>query len=382
MNNPNSHERWLATWASAMRAPGGLIPRPFEAGFENQSIRQVIHTTLGGSAVRIRLSNLCGPNPLCFESVYVGPVEGGAQLVAGSNRQISFGGVPEITVPVGANVLSDPIELTLGVDQELAISLFLRAATGPPTFGGAGAMSYVAPDNQSTDEAGSGFELARLGDFVGNVGYFLTGIDVLASDSHTAVLAALGDSITAQGWPFHLAHRIQAARPERPLAVINLGIGGNRILSPGLGEAALARFDRDVLARNGVKALVFFEGVNDIGFDAQENKLSAADLIAGHQQVVSRARAAGLTVFGGTITPFKGARYWTPEGETKRHLVNDWILKSRQYDGVIDFAEALAAPPDAESLLPAYDSGDHLHPSEAGQRQLAAAFDLALLESL
>jgi lysophospholipase L1-like esterase len=194
-----------------------------------------------------------------------------------------------------------------------------------------------------------------------------------------------------------LASRVLAAFPKRPFATLNLGVAGNRVLDFGSdpmlgsnpaipGQSALARFDRDVVSRDGVRGLIFFEGINDIGFDTQTNQMKAADLIFGHQQVAVRGHAAGLKVFGATLLPFKDARtprgtnYWSEAGEAKRQALNEWIAKSGAYDGVIDFAAALADPMDPLALRPEYDSGDHLHPSEAGQRALAEAVDLRLLD--
>jgi lysophospholipase L1-like esterase len=254
----------------------------------------------------------------------------------------------------------------------------------------------VAQGDHAADEDGSAFEAARMETGAG-VGYFIASIEVLAADGVRGAIACLGDSITAQGWPFHLASRVLAAFTERPFATLNLGIAGNRILGfgssavPGpnpivFGQSALARFERDIVARCDVRGLIFFEGINDIGFDAEAGELSTADLIFGHQQVIARGHASGLKVFGATLLPFRGARtprgtnYWTEAGEAKRQALNDWVMKSGAYDGVIDFAAAVADPADALSLRPQFDSGDHLHPSEAGQRALAEAVDLSLLD--
>jgi len=379
---------WVAAWGAAMSGPSPLplpFTRPFADGFKHQTVRHVVRATLGGSAVRVRLSNLFGAARLQVDATCVGLSQRGPGLRPGSGRALSFGGEKSVRIAAGEEVTSDAVDVPVGAGDALTVSLFFEGASGAPTFGGAGGASFVAAGDLSDAEGEAGFAPTDDGLFPGSLVYFLTGVDVLASADVRGAVVALGDSITAGGWPGYLADRLLAAQQQRSLAVLNVGIGGNRILSSGMGESALERFDRDVLARPGARAVIFLEGTNDIGFDAmgfvgQANRLGAADLIAGHDQVIDRAHAAGLKVFGGTMAPFKGASYWTPEGETKRQAVNDWIRSSSRYDGVIDFAVALADPADPLALRPEYDSGDHLHPNEAGQRRLAEAVDLRLFD--
>jgi lysophospholipase L1-like esterase len=373
-----------------------MVQRPFEKGFEDQTLRQQLRLTVGGSALRVRISNLYGAERLRIESLRAGLAAEDGCVVRGSSRPVTFGGRAGVVIPTAAEVLSDRVDLPAAAAQTISISMYLREPSGPPSFTGAGAASWVATTDHTTDEGPEAFERAQQGTGP-ETGYFLTGVEVMADASTGGALVCLGDSITAQGWPFHLAGRVLAAFPGRPFPTLNVGIAGNRILgfggltAPGpnpivFGQTALARFDRDVVSRLGVRALVFFEGINDIGFDAEANQLTADDLIFGHQQVIERAHAAGLKAFGGTLLPFKGARtpngmsYWTEAGEAKRQALNDWICNSGAYDGVIDFASALADPADSLALQPEYDSGDHLHPSPAGQRALAEAVDLSLLD--
>jgi lysophospholipase L1-like esterase len=311
-------------------------------------------------------------------------------------REVKFGGRANVAIPVAAEVLSDPVEFSVDAAASIALTTYFAEPSGPPTFTGAGAAAWVAPGDHTTDDRGANFVAARMATGAG-VGYFVTGLDVLAGSSTRGAVICLGDSITAQGWPFHLGARALEAFPDRPFPILNLGIAGNRILgfgglmAPGpnpnaFGQAALARFDRDVTARHGARALIFLEGINDIGFDAGSNQVRADDLIFGHQQVIERAHAAGLKVFGGTLLPFAGARtpaganVWTDAGEAKRQALNDWILNSGAYDGVIDFAGTVADPEDSHALSAEYDSGDHLHPNEAGQHALAEGVDLRLLD--
>jgi lysophospholipase L1-like esterase len=392
-----AESRWLTTWAAAMRAPGMvMVQRPFEEGFKDHTLRQIVRLTVGGSALRIRVSNLYGIEPLRIESAWAGLAGEDGRVVGGSSKPVTFGGRRSVVIPAAADVLGDPVDLRTEASQTIAVSMYLNEPSGPPSFTGAGAAAWVAVGDRTTDEGSVGFEAAVMATGAG-VGYFLTGVEVLAEASTRGALACLGDSITAQGWPFHLAGRVLAAFTDRPFPILNLGIAGNRILgfggmsAPGpnpvaFGQNALARFDRDVVARLGVRALIFFEGINDIGFDAEAGQLTADDLIFGHKQVIERAHAAGLRAFGATLLPFRGARtpagaiYWTEGGEAKRHALNDWICNSGAYDGVFDFASAVTDGADPPALRPEYDSGDHLHPSPAGQLALAEAVDLRLLD--
>jgi lysophospholipase L1-like esterase len=385
-----STESWIGAWASGMYAAGGPFPLPFTEGFTNQTVRQTFRLGLGGSAVRLRLSNLFGRDRVRIEAASVGVSGEGGTLAAGTSRPVTFGGERSVWLSIGSDVFSDPVTLAVSAGQELVLSVYLRQASGPPTLGSGAISSFVAAGNAADRDGSDGFAPVESGVF-GRPVYFLSAIHVLADGAAQGAVVALGDSITAGGWPGHLADRLAAAKPDNGVSILNVGIAGNRILSNGAGISALARLERDVLLQPGVKAVIFFEGVNDIGFTSptlgiplppsfEKPPITATDLIAGCQQVVARVHAAGWKVFGGTIAPFKGASYWTPEGEAMRQAVNDWIRKGGAYDGVIDFAAALADAGDRLVLAPEYDSGDHLHPSEAGQRRLAEAVDLRLLD--
>jgi lysophospholipase L1-like esterase len=387
---PVDGEHWVAAWTAspqpATRAVGGSI-----GGFRHATLREVVFSSVGGTEVRVRFTNAFGARPLMIARAAVAVPSGGASLAAGSSRQLLFGGSPSVTVPAGAEVLSDPVALNVRALGRLAISLYLPGPTGRTTVHGQSHQwGFVAHGSHILD-MGSGPFHRRI-----NSWYLLDAVDVLVPSRVLGTIVALGDSITAgvnssqdhaAAWPNDLARRLNAL-PGPTLAAVDAGIGGNRVLnsSPCCGPNALARLGPDVLDQTGVREVVLLEGVNDIGYSqshtaltAPHTNVSAAQIIAGEQQLIARAHAAGLAVFGATITPFRGARYWTAAGEAKRDAVNHWIMTGGAFDGVIDFASALADPANPQRLRRAYDSGDHLHPNDAGYRAMAAAVDLALL---
>ena len=378
-------QRWVATWITSN------VSSDQPATFSNQTIRNVVHTTIAGSAVRIRLSNTFGPNAIHFDAVFAGLQKDGASLVAGSNHEVTFGGSRAVTVPEGAEMLSDPIPLELRAEQNLAISLFTAGATGSATVhGSAFQTSYVSEKgNAAADESAAAFT-KTTGSW-----YFLSAVDVLAGPSVKGAVVALGDSITDgasarmdknERWTDVLAHRLLASHHE--IATLNAGIGGNRVLtsSPCWGENALARLGRDVLGQAGVTAIILFEGTNDIGQpDTPSNSpclsktpVTPDDIIAGYKQIIARAHSRGLKIFGATILPYQGFSGWTEKGEAKRIAVNQWIRTSGAFDGVIDFDQALRDPANPVRIAARCDSGDHLHPGPAGHEAMGNAVDLAL----
>ncbi|WP_338764196.1 SGNH/GDSL hydrolase family protein [Massilia sp. METH4] len=380
---------WAGTWGAA---PADAAPKTLQT-FKDQTLRLVVHTSIGGTKVRIRLSNELGKAPLRIGAAHVALRRAGADIDPASSHALTFGGRPFAVIPPGAPVLSDPVEFAVPAQADLAVSLHLPGeAQATTAHGNAFQTSYVSsPGNFA---AAATFPVQRtIGSWP-----FLAEVDVLAPGAGTIV--ALGDSITDgsntttdanRRWPDVLALRLQGARPGLRLGVVNRGIGGNRLLRdpgewPPFGRAVLARFDRDVLATAGVRHVVLLIGINDIGhpgtgsMPAAEGP-SAEDLIAGYRQVIARARAHGISIHGATLTPFEGTvfpGYYTAPKEAVRQAVNKWIRESREFDSVIDFDRALRDPAQPSKLLAKYDSGDHLHPNDAGMAAMAEAVPLEI----
>jgi lysophospholipase L1-like esterase len=380
---------WVTTWTTSNAASD----RP--ATFSNQTIREIVHTTIGGTMVRLRLSNTFGTRAVRLDAVCVGLQKDGATLVPHSNHEVTFGGSRSIAIPEGAEVLSDPVSFSVGSEQNVAISLFTAGDTGPATVhGSAFQTNHVSgAGNFAAEEGANGFE-KTTGSW-----YFLSAVEVLAPTSVKGAVVALGDSITDgasarpdknERWTDALGHRLLASHIE--IAVLNAGIGGNRVLttSPCWGQNALARLGRDVLAQAGIAAVILFEGTNDIGQPdtkvletnpcLSRTQVTADEIIAGYKQIIARTHARGLKIFGATILPYQGFGAWTTSGEAKRVAVNQWIRTSAAFDGVIDFDAALRDPATPGRMASQYDSGDHLHPGPAGHEAMGHAVDLALFK--
>ncbi len=384
-------QRWVATWTTAN------VSSESPTTFSNQTIREIVHTTIGGTSIRLRLSNTFGPRPVRFDSVFVGMQKDGANLVPRSNHEVTFGGSRFIAIPEGADVLSDPVSLAVGSQQNLVISLFTASDTGPATVhGSAFQTNYVSgAGNFAADESANPFATPSA-KTVGSW-YFLGAVEVLAPADAKGAVVALGDSITDgsssrpdknERWTDVFAARLLADHTD--IAALNAGIGGNRVLttSPCWGQNALARLGRDVLGQTGIKAVILFEGTNDIGQPdtpaaatnpcLTRTQITADELIAGYKQIVARTHARGIKIFGATILPYQGFGGWTTTGEAKRVAVNKWIRTSGAFDGIIDFDAALRDPAMPSRMAPQYDSGDHLHPGPAGHKAMGDAVDLAL----
>ena len=397
--------KWVATWAaSAMAAtPASLAAADdfSSAGFTDQTIRDVIWTSVGGQATRIRLSNRFGTQPVTFSQVDVGISAGGASIVPGTNHPATFAGSTSVTIPPGAATVSDPVKMAVPAETDLAVSLYTQGPTGPATFhSDAQQVNYVSTlGDYAARESASAFTTTS------QHWYFLDDIDVQAGPQIRGTIVAFGNSITDGAhstvnandrWPNDLARRFLAGPAGQVHPVVDEGISGNRVLnnSACFGLNAQARFLRDAAARTGVRYVILLEGINDIGFSQTSpanvhpgtrlgcflprTNVSAAQIIAGYENLIAAAHTADLKIFGGTLTPFRGAYYYSAAGEAKREAVNHWIRASGTFDGVIDFDKVVRDPADSLRLLPAYDSGDHLHPDDAGYQAMADAINLAL----
>jgi lysophospholipase L1-like esterase len=384
---------WVASWTAPPHAPLNTEGPFAAASYDNVTISQILRVTEGGERLRVRLSNRYGPGPLEIGAARVVQIDDAGREIAGSARVLTFGGEGQAVIPRGAPFLSDPVALTLPDLARLKIELFLPSATGPCTchLTGGDELAVSPPGNF----VGKPFEPVSRAQFRA----FLSGVDVDSPDA-AGTIVTYGDSITDgvgatpganRRWPDVLADRLQAAGKE--WAVANAAISGNRVLSPGMGEAALARFDEDVLSLPGVKYLIVFEGVNDIGnrFGPQRGgvagltmdqpPITAAQMIAGFKQIVARAHDKGIKVIGSPIGPYKGASYWTEEGEAARQQINDWIINSGTFDVVVRIDTAFADPADPARMRDGYHMGDFLHGSDAGLKAVGESIDLALFEA-
>ena len=383
-----SHPTWVSTWAAS---PQVAVPgTPAATGFDNQTVRNIVYTSVGGDLVRVRFTNTFGTTPLQIGAASIA-VAGSGAGTAGSPIPLTFGGQPSIQIPDGSEALSDPVRMNVPRLTDLAVSVYLPQATGPATQHALGQqVNYIASGNHTADGSGSAYTGQTQSWF------FIDSVDVSSRDDQLGTLVAFGDSITDgfnstvganARWPNDLARRLDSRHDT--LAVADEGISGDRVLTSDLccGVNALNRFDRDVVDRSGAKEVILLMGINDIGFSVTApnpvtnplTDVSAAQIIAGYQQIIAQVHAAGLKIIGATLTPFKGAAYYSAAGEVKRETVNHWILTSGAFDGVIDFAKVVADPSDPTMMAPQYDSGDHLHPNDAGYQAMANAIPLRLL---
>lgn len=382
--------RWIAAWASSQQVPephNALAP----ADYTDTTIRQVVRVSIAGKRFRVRLSNAFGTAPLTIDAAHVARARGpgSAAIDPASDRALSFGGSADVRIPAGADYWSDPVDLPLGASAPVAISLHFAAAPEVQTsHPGSRTTSYIVAGDHTGDAA---LPEARTVDHW----YQLSGIEVEASP-RAATIVALGDSITDGAasttngddrWTDALIARLRAERRTANVALVNVGTGGNRLLLDGLGPNALARLDRDVIAQAGAKYLILLEGVNDLGTLTRDQPASAEqhaalvrEIIGAYRQIVARARAHGIKAIGATILPYGGSPYYHPDAasEADRAAVNAWIRTPGNFDAVIDFDRAIRDPEQPDRMLPDYDSGDHLHPSPAGYRAMAAAVPLGL----
>jgi lysophospholipase L1-like esterase len=374
---------WVGTWAAS---PVGSVVNEGQPGPGNTTYRNIVQIGLGGSAVRVQLTNEFGTQPLTVGAAHVAiSAGGGGAIQTNTDHALTFNGKPTVEIPAGAFVLSDPVTMQAAPLSDLAVSVYVPEQhirnTTCHTF--ADSTNYVLQGDATAAPTADRSNPIYAWCFV-------KGIDVKA-DGKAAAIVTFGDSITdgAQGtrdangrWPDVLAARLQADKKTADLGVLNQGIGGNRVLHDGYGPSALARFDRDVIAQSGVKYLIILEGINDIGRlkDPHEpgDNITAEDLIFGLTQLVTRAHQHGIKVFGATLTPYLPTGYSSPQGEQVRQAYNQWIRTSGIFDGVIDFDKITQDPANPGTFLPAYDSGDHLHPGDAGYKAMGYAIDLSL----
>jgi lysophospholipase L1-like esterase len=383
-------QAWVASWGTSQQIPEPQNALPAD-DLRDATLRQIVHLSIGGAALRVHLSNAFGTEALHFTSVHIArPVSpASAAIDPASDRPLTFAGSTDVTVPPGAEFVSDPLDFDVAPLSDLAVS-----------------FHFDSPPARETGHPGSRATSYYLhGDFVGAANltepkhvdhwYLISGIDLQAAPAAAAVVA-IGDSITDghgattngnDRWTDVLAMRLQSSSATRNIGVSNQGIGGNHLLTDGLGPNALARFDRDALAPAGVHWVIVFEGVNDLGGIAIRGEVPAADhtavvqrILAAYEQMIARAHAHGLRVYGATITPYTGSGYYHPGplSEADRQTVNQWIRAVGHFDAVIDFDAVVRDPLHPDQLLPAFDCGDHLHPSPAGYKAMGNAIPLDL----
>lgn len=454
-HDQTSEQHWVATWGASQQIPEPRNTLPPE-DLTDATMRQIVHLSIGGPRLRLKLSNAFGTTALHLTAVHIAqPVSPASSAIKpGTDRALTFGGATDVTIPGGAEYLSDPIDYPMAPLSDLAITFYEEKPPAQETsHPGSRATTYYTHGNQVSAADLPGAKTIEHW-------YTIAGLDVTASPSAFAIVI-LGDSITDghaattngnDRWPDVLARHLQSSAGTQGAAVVNVGTGGNRLLEDGLGPNALARFDRDVLARAGARYIIVLEGVNDLGSlhgpfppgfrfpgrpatgavppqpaapasgasgqtsrapkapsstpptaaqgtdvhaapaappfkipeatPAQHEELVKA-IIAAYQQMIERAHAAGMHIVGTTITPFGGSGYGrrSPANETDRETINAWILAPGHFDDVVDFAKVTADPADPSRLAPAFDSGDHLHPSPAGYHAIGEAIPLSLFQA-
>jgi len=374
---------WVGTWAASPfdGDPWHTIPTLVEC-----TLREIVHTSIAGKSVRVRLTNEFGAEPLRIDAATIAISAGVGSIDTTSLHDLTFGRSPSIVIPPGAQALTDPVAMATPASADLAISIYLplQQISDVTVHSSALQDNFIQTGNHVRDDS-----LAEP--VITSSWFFLKGVDVEPANAHVAAIVAFGDSITDGAlstentnhrWPDYLSTRLQSNPATAHLAVLDEGIGGNCVLIHCVGQNALARFDWDVLSQAGVKYVIILESINDIGTLHNPNrpnyKLTAEDLEQGLAQFVARAHEHGIRVFGATLTPYKGAGYFTENGEQIRQAINHWILMSGVFDASIDFNKATGDPANPLTFAPQYDSGDHLHPKDAGYAAMADSVDLRL----
>jgi lysophospholipase L1-like esterase len=379
----SASSKWVGTWAAS---PFDGDPWHQVPTLVDSTLREIVHTSIAGTALRVRLTNEFGREPLRIDAATIASSAGLSSVDAASLHDLTFGGSASIVIPPGAEVLSDPVAMATSAFANLAISLYmpLQQVSDVSVHSSAQQDNFIQTGNHVRDPS-------FASPVVTPSWYFLKGVDVEPTSERAAAVVAYGDSITDGAlstenanhrWPDYLAVRLQNNPATAQLSVLNEGIGGNCVLIHCVGPNALARFDRDVLSQAGVKYVIVLESINDIGSlhnpNRPEYKLTAEDLEQGLAQLVARAHEHGIKVFGATLTPYKGAGYFTEKGEQIREAVNQWILTSGVFDGAIDFDKATRDPANPLTYSSQADGGDHLHPKDAGYSSMADSIDLNL----
>jgi lysophospholipase L1-like esterase len=374
--------QWVGTWATA---PMVADPGPNLRSFSATTLRQIVHISAGGAQIRVRFTNVFGTDPLTISDAHVALSGGNAAIQAGTDHAITFGGAASVNIPPGAELFSDPVALAVQPLSDLAISFYLPSQVMR-------AETYHSFGDQDNFIANGDVPTAPdLPDATKILSwYFLDGVDVQAVGGSRAIVA-LGDSITDGAlsthnanlrWPDLLAARLQADPNLKNIGVLNVGIGGNRVLNDVAGPSAISRIDRDVLSQSGVRYVIVLESINDIGrlshITNPYDDITAQQLEMGLKQIADAAHEHGIKAIGATLTPYGGAGYSSDKGEQVREAVNDWIRNSGTFDGVVDFDKATQDPANPTHFNADFDSGDHLHPKDAGYKAMAAGIDLTL----
>jgi lysophospholipase L1-like esterase len=407
----NAQEHWVGTWAAAPQqgrggpppaqanaaapaaAPAGQrgpAPAPAPTNFKDQTVRMIVHTSIGGKRARVTLSNTFGNAPLTIGSAHIALRSKESTVVPASDRPLMFNGKPTVTIAQGAQITSDPFDLEIPQQGDLAISIYLPGESGQLTTHATGLhTTYIATGNVASATALEGATTTRSW-------YWISSVDVMAP-AEAGAIVAFGDSITDgatstndadRSWPSILAARLASSSGAPKLSVLNLGISGNRLLADGAGVNALARFDRDVLGQSGVKWLMIMEGINDIGVTtgnrgngpAPANPVTADDLILPIKQMIDRAHAHGIKVIGCTLTPYQGAAYYSDKGEEVRDAVNRWIRTGGAFDAVVDYDKVTRDSANPKTFNAPFNNTDHLHPNDAGYKAMADSVDLKIFK--
>jgi lysophospholipase L1-like esterase len=368
---------WVESWAASPQPQSST-----SVGFTDQTLRMIVHLHAGGGSVRVRLANTFGDRDVTFDHVTVARRTSGAAV--SSVRTATFGGLGRVTVAKGAEISTDTIAISVSAGQDLAVSLYVHAATGLATYHRSALQtSYVSTAGDHATETGAGSFTTTVSSW-----YFVDAVSVHSSGSAGTVVA-LGDSITDGSgspgnanhrWPDRLSDRLRARFGTSARSVVDEGIAGNAVLTdlPTGGPSALHRLTRDVLVRRGLTDVILLEGINDLR--SASPAATADQIIAGYQQIIDRVHAKGARIFGATVTPVEGSARYSATMEQQRQKLNAWIKAPGHFDGFVDFAKAIQDPADPLRMLSSYDSGDHLHPNDAGYQAMANAVDLTLLD--